>query len=265
MTAEFGQSGRQIRQDRDERLDRDRLRQREAPRRLPVEAATILDAGAEAPQWDVEPAGELDGGRPDRLVLMDMLVRVEVGGIATDPSAKVVQLTLQFLCDNRVIIERNNPIDEDPGLAVVIPFTEIEVEAMARHGLINQPHFLESPFQPEDQQSKFAWYRDAGALGPDLVFGHFIQTTDEIIAAMHDLHDAGCDLLTLTQYLRPTPRHHPVDRWVHPDEFVALQQQAEDIGFAGVLAGPLVRSSYRAGRLYRQAREGRVGLLTRGE
>ena len=57
MAAEFGQSGRQIRQDRDERLDRDRFRQREAPRRLPIEAATILDAGAEVPQRDIEPAG----------------------------------------------------------------------------------------------------------------------------------------------------------------------------------------------------------------
>ena len=90
------------------------------------------------------------------------------------------------------------------------------------------------------------------------------ETTDEIVEAMRDLHAAGCDLLTLTQYLRPTPRHHPVDRWVHPDEFVQLQATAEQIGFVGVLAGPLVRSSYRAGRLFEQAREGRVGAVTRG-
>ena len=69
---------------------------------------------------------------------------------------------------------------------------ELEVEAMARHGLINQPHFLESPYEPAAQRSKFAWYRDAGALGPDLVFGHFIQTTDDIIveAAAH-----GCGMV----------------------------------------------------------------------
>ena len=89
------------------------------------------------------------------------------------------------------------------------------------------------------------------------------ETTDEIVEAMRDLHAAGCELLTLTQYLRPTPRHHPVDRWVHPDEFVQLQSQAEQMGFVGVLAGPLVRSSYRAGRLFEQARERRVGALTR--
>jgi lipoic acid synthetase len=75
----------------------------------------------------------------------------------------------------------------------------------------------------------------------------------EISSAMADLHAAGCDLLTITQYLRPTPRHHPVERWVKPEEFVELREEAEDIGFAGVMSGPLVRSSYRAGRLYRQA------------
>ena len=74
---------------------------------------------------------------------------------------------------------------------------------------------------------------------------------------MRDLHEAGCDLLTVTQYLRPTPRHHPVERWVKPEEFVELQKEAEAIGFAGVLSGPLVRSSYRAGRLYQQAIEAR--------
>jgi lipoic acid synthetase len=59
--------------------------------------------------------------------------------------------------------------------------------------------------------------------------------------------------VTVTQYLRPSARHHPIARWVHPDEFVELQAEAEGLGFAGVLSGPLVRSSYRAGRLYQQA------------
>ena len=51
----------------------------------------------------------------------------------------------------------------------------------------------------------------------------------------------------------PSPRHHPVERWVKPEEFVELREEAEEIGFAGVMSGPLVRSSYRAGRLYEQA------------
>lgn len=79
----------------------------------------------------------------------------------------------------------------------------------------------------------------------------------EVVQALHDLHDAGCDLITITQYLRPSARHHPVDRWVRPEEFVELADVATEIGFAGVMSGPLVRSSYRAGRLYTQAREAR--------
>jgi lipoic acid synthetase len=84
------------------------------------------------------------------------------------------------------------------------------------------------------------------------------ETIEEIHDALADLLDAGCDLITITQYLRPTPRHHAVERWVKPEEFVALQEYAENLGFAGVLSGPLVRSSYRAGRLYRQATERRT-------
>ncbi len=84
------------------------------------------------------------------------------------------------------------------------------------------------------------------------------ETRAEISEAMTDLHEAGCDLLTITQYLRPTVRHHPVDRWVKPEEFAELGEEAEEIGFAGVMSGPLVRSSYRAGRLYQQALDRRA-------
>jgi lipoic acid synthetase len=79
------------------------------------------------------------------------------------------------------------------------------------------------------------------------------ERRDEISQALRDLYEAGCELITITQYLRPTPRHHPVERWVKPEEFVELREEAERIGFAGVMSGPLVRSSYRAGRLYQQA------------
>ncbi|MEO9238747.1 MAG: lipoyl synthase, partial [Jatrophihabitantaceae bacterium] len=79
----------------------------------------------------------------------------------------------------------------------------------------------------------------------------------EVSQALQDLHDAGCELITITQYLRPSKLHHPIDRWVKPAEFVELREEAEDIGFAGVLSGPLVRSSYRAGRLYQQALDAR--------
>jgi len=79
------------------------------------------------------------------------------------------------------------------------------------------------------------------------------ETTDEARQALVDLHAAGCDLVTINQYLRPSVRHHPVDRWVRPEEFVELSDEAERIGFLGVMSGPLVRSSYRAGRLWGQA------------
>ena len=84
------------------------------------------------------------------------------------------------------------------------------------------------------------------------------ETREEISQALVDLHDAGCDLITITQYLRPTNRHHPVERWVKPQEFVELSKEATDIGFLGVMSGPLVRSSYRAGRLYKQAIEAKA-------
>ncbi|NKG22467.1 lipoyl synthase [Paeniglutamicibacter terrestris] len=79
------------------------------------------------------------------------------------------------------------------------------------------------------------------------------ETREEITEAIQDLVEAGCDLLTITQYLRPTERHHPVERWVKPQEFVELQQEAEELGILGVMSGPLVRSSYRAGRLWAAA------------
>jgi len=83
------------------------------------------------------------------------------------------------------------------------------------------------------------------------------EERDEVVEAMADLRGAGCELLTITQYLRPSVRHHPIERWVPPGEFTELGEVASELGFAGVLAGPLVRSSYRAGRLYRQAIDNR--------
>jgi lipoyl synthase len=90
------------------------------------------------------------------------------------------------------------------------------------------------------------------------------ETPAEASQALRDLRDVGCELVTITQYLRPSARHHPVDRWVKPEEFVALREEAEDLGFAGVMSGPLVRSSYRAGRLYRQAMAARRSTVATG-
>ena len=100
--------------------------------------------------------------------------------------------------------------------------------------------------------------RQAGLVTKSILILGMGEQRAEISQALQDLHDAGCELITITQYLRPSLRHHPIDRWVKPEEFVELREEAEEIGFAGVLSGPLVRSSYRAGRLYQQAIEART-------
>lgn len=99
--------------------------------------------------------------------------------------------------------------------------------------------------------------RDAGLVTKSNLILGMGETPDEVEPALRDLHEAGCDIITITQYLRPSPRHHPVDRWVKPEEFVEHTRVAEEIGFPGVMAGPLVRSSYRAGRLYAKATQHR--------
>ncbi|GAA1427922.1 lipoyl synthase [Microlunatus lacustris] len=99
--------------------------------------------------------------------------------------------------------------------------------------------------------------RDAGLVTKSNLILGMGETRAEVTEALQDLHDAGTELITITQYLRPSPRHHPVERWVKPEEFVELAAEATAMGYAGVMSGPLVRSSYRAGRLYRQALESR--------
>jgi lipoic acid synthetase len=108
-------------------------------------------------------------------------------------------------------------------------------------------------FRYERSLDVLAQGRKAGLITKSNLILGMGEERHEISQALRDLHDAGTDIITITQYLRPSPRHLPVARWVHPDEFVELKKEAEGIGFLGVLAGPLVRSSYRAGRLWAQS------------
>ena len=101
--------------------------------------------------------------------------------------------------------------------------------------------------------------REAGLVTKSNLILGLGEEPHEITEALADLRAAGCELITITQYLRPSPRHHPVERWVPPEEFGQLGAQASDMGFSGVMSGPLVRSSYRAGRLYREAMASRAG------
>ncbi len=99
--------------------------------------------------------------------------------------------------------------------------------------------------------------RSAGLVTKSNLILGMGEEQPEVLEAMRDLHAAGTELLTITQYLRPSLRHHPVERWVPPEEFDQMRDEALAIGFAGVMSGPMVRSSYRAGRLYAQAVEAR--------
>lgn len=76
------------------------------------------------------------------------------------------------------------------------------------------------------------------------------ETVEEVLQTMRDLRQAGCDLLTIGQYLRPSPKHHPVARYYTPEEFQKMAEQGRGLGFRHVASGPLVRSSYHADTLF---------------
>lgn len=102
--------------------------------------------------------------------------------------------------------------------------------------------------------------RDFGLITKSNLILGLGESREEVSQALKDLRSAGCELITITQYLRPSSRHHPVERWVKPNEFVELAQEAKNLGFLGVMSGPLVRSSYRAGRLFKEASAARAGV-----
>ena len=137
------------------------------------------------------------------------------------------------------------------------PIFETRPEVFA-HNLETVPRIFKQirpAFTYEKSLKVIGMAQDFGLITKSNLILGLGETREEISQALADLHNAGCDLITITQYLRPTNKHHPVERWVKPDEFVELAQEAEQIGFLGVMSGPLVRSSYRAGRLYKQAME----------
>jgi lipoic acid synthetase len=137
------------------------------------------------------------------------------------------------------------------------PIFETRPEVFA-HNLETVPRIFKQirpAFTYEKSLKVIGMAQDFGLITKSNLILGLGETREEISQALRDLHSAGCDLITITQYLRPTQTHHPVERWVKPEEFVELAQEAEEVGFLGVMSGPLVRSSYRAGRLYKQAME----------
>ena len=98
---------------------------------------------------------------------------------------------------------------------------------------------------------------EAGLLTKSNLILGMGETRAEIEDAVAGLVEAGVDILTITQYMRPSKLHHPIDRWVKPQEFVALAAMAEEMGIAAVMSGPMVRSSYRSGLLWGRAMRAR--------
>ena len=161
------------------------------------------------------------------------------------------------------ILTRTSPVPEPLGQVF-----DAKPEVFA-HNLETVPRIfrrIRPAFTYEKSLDVIAQARAAGMVTKSNLILGMGETRAEISQALVDMQLAGCDLVTITQYLRPTPRHHPVERWVKPQEFVELADEARRIGFAGVMSGPLVRSSYRAGTLYKQgaqARADRVAALAR--
>jgi lipoic acid synthetase len=157
-------------------------------------------------------------------------------------------------------------LNPDTGVEVLIPDFSGKPEllgevfdaapAVLAHNVETVPRLftrIRPAFRYERSLDVITQARAAGLVTKSNLILGMGEEIDEVHQALRDLHDAGCDLVTITQYLRPSARHHPVERWVRPEEFVDLATYATEIGFAGVMSGPLVRSSYRAGRLYVQA------------
>ena len=141
----------------------------------------------------------------------------------------------------------------DPALLAEVFSAKPEVLA---HNLETVPRLMKRirpAFTYERSLNVITQARDAGLITKSNLILGMGEERDEVEATLADLVAAGTDLVTITQYLRPSVRHHPVERWVTPEEFDDLAVVARELGFAGVMSGPLVRSSYRAGRLYAEA------------
>lgn len=124
------------------------------------------------------------------------------------------------------------------------------------HNLETVPRLMKlirPAFRYEKSLASITKARDAGLVTKSNLILGMGETTEEIESTILDLINAGTHIITVTQYLRPSPLHHPVDRWVKPAEFLRLRDFAYEHGAKAVMAGPLVRSSYRSGKLYVEA------------
>lgn len=161
-----------------------------------------------------------------------------------------------------------NPIhDYDPGIMVeaLIPdfagslsalktVTDASL-AVLNHNVETVPRLYPEVRPQADYQRSLEVISNARLLNPALrtksgLMMGLGETRHEVIQVMADLRHAGCDLLTIGQYLAPSTMHHELVRFVHPDEFAEYQDAGMEMGFQYVAAGPLVRSSFHAGEAY---------------
>lgn len=163
-------------------------------------------------------------------------------------------------------VRQIHALNPGTGVEVLIPDFHAKPELLAEvfsaqpevlaHNLETVPRIfkrIRPAFRYERSLEVLTQARDYGLVTKSNLILGMGEEISEVEQALRDLHAAGCDLITITQYLRPSPRHHPVERWVRPEEFVELADFAKEVGFLGVMSGPLVRSSYRAGKLHAQA------------
>ncbi|VEG25832.1 lipoyl synthase [Actinomyces howellii] len=152
------------------------------------------------------------------------------------------------------------------GVELLIPDFRVRSESLAEvfssrpevlaHNLETVPRIFKSirpAFSYEGSLEVLAAASRAGLLTKSNLILGMGETREEVEEAVDDLVAAGVDILTITQYMRPSPLHHPVDRWVKPEEFIELAALAQERGVSAVMSGPMVRSSYRSGMLWGRA------------
>ena len=231
--------------------------------------ATFLIGGSQCTrrcdfcQIDTGKPADYDRDEPRRVAesVREMQLRyATVTGVARDDlpdegawlHAETVRLIHEFNPDTGVELLATD-FSGNPELLRIVFDSRPEVFA---HNVETVPRLFKSirpAFRYERSLDVISQARAYGLITKSNLILGMGETRGEVAQALQDLHDAGTDIITITQYLRPTPRHHPIDRWLKPAEFVEIKEEAEQIGFLGVLAGPLVRSSYRAGRLWAQS------------
>ncbi|MDH5275128.1 MAG: lipoyl synthase [Gammaproteobacteria bacterium] len=211
------------------------------------------------------PQGWLDAGEPDNAARSVELMGLKYVVLTSVDRDDLADGGAGHYADCVRAIKLRNPVTAVEALTPDFAGDLAAVDTVVGSGVDVFAHNLETvrrltpgvrdPRAGYDQSLRVLAHAHAAALATDrkvlikssLMLG-LGESRDEVSQAMDDLRAAGVDLLTLGQYLRPTANHLPVRRFVHPDEFTALRQLGLNKGFVEVVAGPLVRSSYRAER-----------------